>query len=239
MDVSQELQKLETEHKLALSEINNKYAILHGQGMDVSRERENKVTELNESYAKKRADIQARSTSKAVETKVSQPVKRSIANNLIPIWNPNATQFEKDAALAKAIQLRDLQQQAEEERKNMELIRQLQAMEIAPVVHAAAPVVCAVAGSNVNYYANSVMFKCPHCGLSVEVLSSEFNCRIFRCGQYFEGENMIQFPQHASEQEIRNIMARSNGYIGCGKPFSLAGDFASKNVVVSPADWSS
>ena len=93
---------------------------------------------------------------------------------------------------------------------------------------------------SVNYRKDAIEFCCPHCPTRIIVMNNEFNCRIFRCGQYMDkNKNMIQVPPHASEAEVNALKKTSNRFFGCGNPFRLQGEVGQKNVVVVKADWSS
>lgn len=67
----------------------------------------------------------------------------------------------------------------------------------------------------------SFLFECPHCGLSIEVLKTQVNCRIFRCGQYRKNGHPI--PPH-SKRELCDKLVREEKIYGCGKPFRLLED---------------
>jgi hypothetical protein len=93
---------------------------------------------------------------------------------------------------------------------------------------------------SVNYRKDAIEFCCPHCPTRIIVMNNEFNCRIFRCGQYMDknGE-MLQVPQHAKWAEVEAFKKTSKRFFGCGNPFCLQGEVDQKNVVVAKADWSS
>lgn len=55
------------------------------------------------------------------------------------------------------------------------------------------------------------MLKCPHCGITIEVVA--LNCGIFRCGIY--KKTGVQIDPHLSKEECDKI----KDIWGCGKPF--------------------
>jgi hypothetical protein len=74
-----------------------------------------------------------------------------------------------------------------------------------------------------------IIFECPHCKQIVQVLSKEFNCKIFRHGIY--KINLKQIDPHLKKEECDRL--KSEGLIyGCGKPFQLLISGNSFEVVV-------
>lgn len=62
--------------------------------------------------------------------------------------------------------------------------------------------------------------KCPHCDIDILILSSEINCKIFRCGVYKKDGKSIN--PHASKNECDRLF-KENLIYGCGKPFKFDG----------------
>ena len=60
---------------------------------------------------------------------------------------------------------------------------------------------------------------CPQCRLPIQLYP--INCKIIRCGGYWSNNQFIQFPQHASKQQIDTL--KKNKHIGCGSPLKLIG----------------
>lgn len=90
----------------------------------------------------------------------------------------------------------------------------------------------------ISYKKDSIEFNCVHCGARISVLYSEFNCRIFRCGQFIGADNIMQqVPQHARQNEVVAIKSRAKRFFGCGNPFRIEGDHLKKNVQIVRGNW--
>lgn len=62
------------------------------------------------------------------------------------------------------------------------------------------------------------VFECPHCEQVIQVLESEINCSIFRCGIF--KHNQKQMDPHTPKSECDRFF--NEGFIyGCGKPFKF------------------
>lgn len=61
-----------------------------------------------------------------------------------------------------------------------------------------------------------MLFTCPHCGIHIEVLNKQLNCKIFRCGVY--KSNFKCVDPHMKKENLEKI---KNEIYGCGKPFRL------------------
>jgi hypothetical protein len=83
---------------------------------------------------------------------------------------------------------------------------------------------------NEEYY----IFECPHCGATIQVMSAEVNCQIFRHGVIKNtGE---QVNPHASKEECEKLVEMNLAY-GCCKPFKL---FRGNNGLIEyieKCDW--
>ena len=68
-------------------------------------------------------------------------------------------------------------------------------------------------------------YSCPHCGGSIEILTSEMNCRIFRHAAYSRLHPLSghQVNPHASQREIESLLLAKH-IDGCGRPFRIAMD---------------
>lgn len=64
-------------------------------------------------------------------------------------------------------------------------------------------------------------FNCPRCQIQIEVLMSQLNCRIFRCGVY--KHNMEPINPHASLEECTSLLEQDVIY-GCTQPFKILQD---------------
>ena len=63
-----------------------------------------------------------------------------------------------------------------------------------------------------------LVFNCPHCAESIEVLESMLSCCIFRHAAY--KENMQQINPHAPKEECDSLI-REDRVFGCAKPFQI------------------
>lgn len=77
----------------------------------------------------------------------------------------------------------------------------------------------------VERFGDFFMFKCPHCKTSIAVLTSEINCKIFRCG-VLKGNNEPMNP-HAQKEDCDNLKNKDM-INGCGKPFIFKGNYVEK-----------
>jgi hypothetical protein len=68
---------------------------------------------------------------------------------------------------------------------------------------------------------HSYNYYCPHCGLIIETLKSELQCKIFRHGAYING--LMQIDSHASKEVCDKLYADGLIY-GCGKPYEIYSD---------------
>ena len=64
----------------------------------------------------------------------------------------------------------------------------------------------------------SIMVKCPHCGLYIQILEKEFNCKIFRHGIY--KKTFRQIDPHLPKI-LCDALKERNLIYGCGKPYEL------------------
>jgi hypothetical protein len=67
---------------------------------------------------------------------------------------------------------------------------------------------------------DSYYFNCPHCDLMIEVLKTQVNCTIFRCGKY--KLNNEQLNPHA-QKDLCDQLFKQDLIWGCGKPFKFDG----------------
>tara|TARA_B100000963_G_scaffold627_1_gene505 strand:- start:636 stop:881 length:246 start_codon:yes stop_codon:yes gene_type:complete len=65
---------------------------------------------------------------------------------------------------------------------------------------------------------NSIYINCPHCKQVIEVLKSQFNCKIFRHGVF--KDTYTQIDPHLPKVQCDKLVAENKIY-GCGKPFRL------------------
>ena len=65
---------------------------------------------------------------------------------------------------------------------------------------------------------NSIYINCPHCKQVIEVLKSQFNCKIFRHGVF--KDTYTQIDPHLPKVQCDKLVAQNKIY-GCGKPFRL------------------
>ena len=65
---------------------------------------------------------------------------------------------------------------------------------------------------------NSIYINCPHCKQVIEVLKSQFNCKIFRHGGF--KDTYTQIDPHLPKVQCDKLVAENKIY-GCGKPFRL------------------
>ena len=64
----------------------------------------------------------------------------------------------------------------------------------------------------------AIYLKCPHCYQYIEILKSQFNCKIFRHGNYKHSLEPIH--PHLGKSDIEQLL-QSNQIYGCGGPFQL------------------
>jgi hypothetical protein len=76
---------------------------------------------------------------------------------------------------------------------------------------------------------NTLIFKCPHCSLYVEVKIKYLNCKIFR--HAFYKSNMNQINPHTPEDECNKLLQHDLVY-GCAKPFMILLDDLNNYIVV-------
>ena len=62
----------------------------------------------------------------------------------------------------------------------------------------------------------TLLIKCPHCNLDIEVL--QIACGIFRCGIY--KKDYRQIPPHSNKTKCDKLK-NENLIFGCGKPFHI------------------
>tara|TARA_B100000925_G_scaffold188849_1_gene142752 strand:- start:494 stop:739 length:246 start_codon:yes stop_codon:yes gene_type:complete len=65
---------------------------------------------------------------------------------------------------------------------------------------------------------NAIYVNCPHCKQVVEILKSQFNCKIFRHGVL--KDSYKQIDPHLPKIECDKLIKDDKIY-GCGKPFRL------------------
>ena len=72
---------------------------------------------------------------------------------------------------------------------------------------------------------------CPRCGICIGLI--ELNCRIIRCGALVRADGrMEQFPPHASEDVVMELL--SMDHVGCGAPLEF--DLATQEFIVTTYD---
>lgn len=71
---------------------------------------------------------------------------------------------------------------------------------------------------NCNGINMSFIFQCPHCKISIEVLKSEVNCGVFRCGVYKDTFKPIN--PHAKKDACEKLVKEGKIH-GCGGAFKL------------------
>ena len=69
------------------------------------------------------------------------------------------------------------------------------------------------------------IINCPWCGIYIQILHSEINCKIFRCG--IEKSSGKQIDPHASKEVCDHLLANNLIY-GCSKPFIFDGNITKK-----------
>lgn len=65
---------------------------------------------------------------------------------------------------------------------------------------------------------NYVIIQCPHCTEYIQILKSEFNCKIFRHGVL--RSNLQQINPHLQKEHCDKLVQECLIF-GCGKPFQL------------------
>lgn len=61
-------------------------------------------------------------------------------------------------------------------------------------------------------------FECPHCDMLIQVLQTQTNCCIFRCGIMKDTQEPIN--PHLSKY-ICDRLSEEDMILGCGKPFKI------------------
>ena len=62
------------------------------------------------------------------------------------------------------------------------------------------------------------LYDCPHCGIPIQIVPSEYNCKIFRHGVY--KDSLKQIDPH-SPKDVCDQLVMYDLIYGCGKPFQL------------------
>jgi len=82
-------------------------------------------------------------------------------------------------------------------------------------------------------YMEAIYLKCPHCKEYVEILKSQFNCKIFRHGIF--KSSFLCIDPHLGKKEIDDLL-KSNLIYGCGGPFRLIGE-TDETYELFPCDY--
>jgi len=62
------------------------------------------------------------------------------------------------------------------------------------------------------------LFNCPHCSHTIQVLKSQVNCSIFRCG--IDKKTMQPINPHLNQEGCRKLKEHNQIY-GCAGPFRM------------------
>lgn len=65
---------------------------------------------------------------------------------------------------------------------------------------------------------DAIYIICPHCNQMIEVLKSQFNCKIFRHG--IMKDTYKQIDPHLNKESCDKLF-KEGKIFGCGKPFKL------------------
>lgn len=82
--------------------------------------------------------------------------------------------------------------------------------------------------SEIEFYDDFLLIKCPNCSGVVQVHKSETNCCIFRHGIY--RNNFTQVNPHASQAQCESLIKSKQVY-GCCLPFQLLKTTNNKSII--------